>query len=218
MSSTVKTLVSKMLRTDPSARLSAKQAFNSPWIQQCAMDAVQDNSLSKQTLQSLSEFRSQGKMRQATLHYIASKMLTAQEIEELRVTFISLDVNGDGKISASELSAGFESFGLYDPQQMGAILRNCDADHNGFIEYTEFLAATFDWQMKLSQEQLEAAFLAYDVDASGCITIEELKRFIGDESLDDSVWEMIFKDADFNQDGVIDICEFKELMLAKNTH
>lgn len=206
-----------MLRTDPGTRLSAKQAFKSPWIQQCATGTVQDNALSKHTLQSLSEFRSQGKMRQATLHYIASKMLTAQEIEELREMFISLDVNGDGKISLSELSAGFESFGLYDPQQTAAIIQNCDADRNGFIEYTEFLVSTFNWQMSLSQERLEAAFLAYDVDASGSITIEELKRFIGDEALDDTVWEIIFKDADFNQDGVIDICEFKEIMLAKNS-
>lgn len=36
-----------------------------------------------------------------------------------------------------------------------------------------------------------------------------MKEFIGDDSITDNIWEMMFNEADLNKDGYIDIDEFK---------
>lgn len=53
----------------------------------------------------------------------------------------------------------------------------------------------------------------YDSDNSGDITIEELRHFIGDHSITEEAWGNLFNSIDFNQDGKIDIEDFKTLML-----
>ena len=156
VSSEAKALVRKMLTKDPATRPTAEEVLRSPWICTRAHAKVQDNQLATQTLQLLSTFQAQWKLRQATLNYIAAQLVSVQEVTDLRQIFLSLDTDGDGKLSIEELVAGFESSGI--GVDINQVLTNCDADGNGFIEYTEFLTATLNWQQALSHQRLEAAF------------------------------------------------------------
>ena len=71
---------------------------------------------------------------------------------------------------------------------MDQIINRVDADGNGFIDYTEFLVAAIDRGRLTSIELLEAAFSAFDTDASGAIDMKELKEVLGAEDIEDSVW------------------------------
>ena len=128
---------------------------------------------------------------------------------------MSMDRDKDGRLTKEEILAGYEMHELAIPENIHAIIRSCDADGSGFVDYTEFITAAMNWNSVLSEEKLEHAFSAYDTDGSGKISLEELKNFIGEEKYSDAVWEEILSEADTNGDGEIDLQEFKTLMLDK---
>lgn len=213
VSKEAKNLIKKMLMIEPALRYSAEQVYNDPWIQQRALSNIEDNELSAQVLSELANFSGKVKIRQATLQYIVCQMVTSREVEDLRKIFIELDLNGDGSISIQELEQGLNRVKLETSYNIQDILDQCDANLTGVIDYTEFLTATLNWKKSLSQERLEMAFQAYDTDKNGKISLEEMKEFIGDDNLEDEVWEELFKEADVNADGCIDLEEFKVIML-----
>lgn len=215
ISKEAKDLIQKMLCKDMEKRLSAMEAWNHPWVQTRAKGLVEDNPIDLKALKKLAGFRATSRLQQATLQYIASNLTASQQIEELRKAFISLDKNGDGHLSANELRLGYETISLSSSIKIDEILKNCDSDLNGLIDYNEFITATINWQKHLSHELLESAFKAYDKDKNGTISVNEIKMFLGGDGTElDSVWAKILSDADINGDGVIDLDEFKTIMLS----
>lgn len=64
-----------------------------------------------------------------------------------------------------------------------------DVDQDGFIDYSEFLRASMDSAKYASQKNLSEAFQRFDKDASGGISIGELKNTLqGEEVFEEEVW------------------------------
>mmetsp|Transcript_1656 Transcript_1656/g.1600 ORF Transcript_1656/g.1600 Transcript_1656/m.1600 type:complete len:97 (+) Transcript_1656:791-1081(+) len=92
-------------------------------------------------------------------------------------------------------------------------MERCDADGNGYIDYTEFIISTMDWENKLSMDKLRETFRAYDTDGSGAISIENLKNFFANDlSLNPEDFDEMLREGDINGDGIIDIEEFMQVM------
>lgn len=88
-----------------------------------------------------------------------------------------------------------------------------DIDGSGEIDYSEWLVATLSKQSLISEEKLQIAFKFFDKDASGSISIEELKEVLGAKRLvDDAVWNSLIKEIDADGNGEIDYQEFKAMM------
>ena len=209
-------LIEQMLTKDVVKRPSAEEAWSSDWVQNRSKGLVADNEVDSKALKKLSMFRANSRLQQATLQYIASHLTASQQIEDLRKAFVSIDKNGDGHLSVNELASGFDSISLSSSVKIEEILKRCDTDLNGMIDYNEFITATINWHKHLTQGILESAFKAYDKDRSGTISVSEIKQFLGGEGHDqDKVWTKILNEADANGDGVIDLEEFKTLMLSK---
>ena len=60
------------------------------------------------------------------------------------------------------------------------MLKAADANGDGTIDYTEFLAAAFQKDLLLSSQNLRAAFELFDKDGDGSISKDELKEVFGD--------------------------------------
>ena len=148
------------------------------------------------------------------MEYIADQLTVSKETENLRTAFISLDINGDGKLSLDELKSGFVSAG-FNQQDLYLIIESCDGDGNEHIDYSEFLTAAINWKKVLSKEKLESVFRTFDKDANGKISVDELKEFFGNagNSLDNQAWMEMIREADANGDGQIDMEELIKLML-----
>lgn len=62
-----------------------------------------------------------------------------QEAKQLRQCFDEADVDGDGQLSADEITMGFHRFGLMvHPEAVYDLMAICDTDHNGKVSFEEF--------------------------------------------------------------------------------
>ena len=92
------------------------------------------------------------------------------------------------------------------------IIEECDADGSDFIDYSEFLTATMNWQKNLSRKKIETAFRTFDVNGDEKIDLAELKGIIGG-ALNEDMYQEIMKEADANGDGWIDFKEFEQVCM-----
>ena len=103
-------------------------------------------------------------------------------------------------------------------KEVEIIFNNIDTDHNGYIEYEEFIRAAVDQDYFLSNNYLEFAFNYFDRDNSGELSIDEiLKRFMQNSKnqRDPKVEKEIkdnFNQIDINHDGSISYQEFCKMM------
>ena len=77
-----------------------------------------------------------------------------------------MHVNGDGKLSKDEIKNGYMTYfgkNLTD-EQIDDIFSQVDADGNGEIDYSEFVAATMNEKNLLSNNKLQTAFKIIDAD------------------------------------------------------
>lgn len=203
-------LINRLLHKDPSQRPSAEEVLSNPWFASYLLSNTRKINL--KSIENLQYFQCQTKIQQATLEYIVSHLVTNDEIKILKDTFMALDKNGDGKLSSEEIIDAVErnSNSLVEVE-VEAILKRCDSDHSGYIDYTEFLSASTDWKLFLCNKKLESAFRAFDLDGNGKIDMNELKEMIG--GVDDVAYNNIMCQNDKNGDGSIDFEEFKDICL-----
>ena len=89
-----------------------------------------------------------------------------------------------------------------------------DLNGNGELDYSEWLVATLKRSDMINTKKLKQAFTYFDKDASGKISLDELKEAMqgNGQELDDDVFRDIMAEGDENGDGEIDFEEFKNMM------
>ncbi|KAH0724185.1 hypothetical protein KY285_000051 [Solanum tuberosum] len=139
--------------------------------------------------------------------------------EELQQVFNKFDINGDGKISFSELGFIMASLGTAITEEEAIeMINEVDGDGDGFIDLCEFIELnTKNIDSDEVMENLKDAFSVFDVDKNGSISAEELQKVmksIGEECSLDECRKMI-GGVDCDGDGMIDFEEFKVMMIGK---
>ena len=140
------------------------------------------------------------------------------QVHEAIKLFNKIDINGDGQISKEELYIGLKDFlnisGKELKNKVDIIFNNIDTDHNGFIEYEEFIRAAVDQNYFLSTNYLRFAFDYFDRDKNGSISFDEIEEifFINDKNKKDSKARTqllkCFKESDTNGNGNLTFDEF----------
>eukprot|EP00475_Leptophrys_vorax_P045559 TRINITY_DN9499_c0_g1_i1.p2 TRINITY_DN9499_c0_g1~~TRINITY_DN9499_c0_g1_i1.p2 ORF type:complete len:186 (+),score=1.03 TRINITY_DN9499_c0_g1_i1:323-880(+) len=158
--------------------------------------------------------------------------LTAFEREELTDAFHRFDRDGDGRITADELSAVLRLLGVTaTDSELTAMMRRADMDGNGSIDLDEFLelnATAEQMEMEGSEgsddDVLREVFRVFDVDCNGYISAEELYRVMtcleGDEGARSTVTleecRAMIRKVDANGDGRVDFGEFQKMMRSRD--
>lgn len=157
-----KDLVSKML-VPADKRITAQQVLDHPWIKKFA-DKKEAAVVTPILTKNLKTFKGAQKVKKAVLTYLATQ-LSEKEIEPMKKLFLSIDANGDGRLSREEIQAGFK--GRSDEKELLEIMAAMDTDGSGFIDYNgkkhignilEFIAAAIGEEIYLNKDKLQQAF------------------------------------------------------------
>lgn len=212
-----KDLISSLLAPS-STRLTAHQALSHPWIQKYSQKQETTKCFLDLAVSNLQGFHKGSKLRDAVNTFIVSQCVSIADTKELRKVFKTMDKNGDGKLSKEELFEYFSgTMGREQAEEeVKRIMAEVDGDNSGFVDYTEFIKATFDYRKMANIQFLKRAFDLFDTNGSGTISAMELKKILaGGNVCEDSIWSEIIKKVDINGDGEIDFGEFEKIILKK---
>jgi calcium-binding protein CML len=138
--------------------------------------------------------------------------LAAQGVAELRAAFDFMDTDRDGRIGAEELRVGLRELGQhvgYD--EACKLIASVDADHDGVVDFAEFVRLLEPLPTGLDQEADEAeAFAVLDWDGDGYLTAPELMR--AQPGLPRVEAEQMVQAADVDGDGRLSLAEFRRAM------
>jgi calcium-dependent protein kinase len=209
VSNEAKDLINHMLAPEQD-RYNAEQVLAHPWFKNATNTPLVDLNFDPMFF---SDYVSGCPIKKISLLFIASR-LDENEIRNLKKIFQAFDKCKDGQISIEELKQGLTQLKTthFRPEEIFNLFKTIDADKNGRIDYTEFLAATLERQTYLKKERLYEAFTILDKDNNGHISKKELMEVLKTEKQQEKEIEAYIKAADKNGDGVIDYKEFLDLM------
>ena len=228
ISEEAKDLLKGLLQVNAKKRFSAKQALEHKWFQiektKSSLNAynVKNRQLNK-LIDNLMKYRSDNVLRCAVIALLVHNSIQLNQAHDAVKLFNQIDKNGDGKISKDELFNGLQSYKKdisFDElkKQVDIIFNNIDSDHNGYLEYEEFVRAAIDKDHFLSVNFLQFAFNYFDKDHDREITLEEVKNkfFLNDKNKNSlkaqDQLQKSFNEIDINGDGKLSFEEFAKMM------
>ncbi|CBN76109.1 n/a [Ectocarpus siliculosus] len=216
VSSEARSFIRHMMVKKPSGRYTAGQALQHSWIQGCKLSDEQrmlspaptvfEKEDHDRVVVSMKNFALYSKVKRTALMLVAYRS-KPEETKAMRSAFKAYDVDQNGRVSRAEFQKVLKKQGYSDAELVG-LFDEVDDDHDGFLHYTEFLAATLETGGKeMTDERLAEAFDLLDMDDSGSISKENLLEFLGKDSKGYDVTQLI-AEADEDGTGAINLHEF----------
>ena len=221
-------LIKKLLTYDPNQRINASEALNHNWfnrkefINENIVNII-DKDLAFQMIKNMQNYNKHDNILYcAVLAYLVHHNSNEKECIEAGKLFNILDLNNNGKIEKNELKKGMMEYWKLSKeeidQEIDIIYENIDTDHNGYIEYEEFIRAAVNPKIFISRNYLKFAFSYFDKDGSGDISFKEVKeRFMQNQEntnneLIEKLLKQNFDQIDINKDGTLSFDEFCHMM------
>lgn len=101
-----------------------------------------------------------------------------------------------------------------DYEEFSKLLTKIDSDRSGKIDYSEFINLTMERKKLLSRENLTITFRSLDLDNSGTLEIDELRKAFeaGGNKKTEGFWTQFIEQIDENKDGQVSLEEFINCM------
>ena len=195
-------------------RMTAEQALRHPWITNIEVPSP-CKEIFMPVLQSLRQFHCNNKLKEAVYAYIVSQCVTLEDTKQLKNVFLSIDKNGDGKISKEDLEVYYRKImGMEFPEEdVKEIMKAVDSDESGFIDYSEFIKACLGYKMANDVRLLKMAFKKFDLKGNGKFSLVEIKSILQDGTIhDEETWNSVFSQIETNLDGSIDYHRFIKML------
>ena len=223
LSNNAKDLIRKLLKYNPSERITAKEALNHPWFQTAEFKTTYkklnqiNNKEAMEMFKNLENYKSDNIIKCAVLAYLVHQNSNILPCLEATKLFNNIDLNHDGKLEINELEYAYTMYlgmNMSDAKKKSKIIfKNIDTDNNGYIESEEFIRACINPRLFNSTNYLKYAFDYFDTDRSGTISIEEIENKFYQNAKNKSIntkmqLKKLFDNIDINKDGQISFDEF----------
>jgi len=186
-----------LLVADPEKRPSALEALKHPWIE---MHRGARTHLGPEMVQSLAAYPSAPCWVRCCLFAIATRS-GVDDPQHFSEVFLGLDKDVDGIIVREEFAEALQILEGGDAIDVEAILDAADLDHNGGIDFTEFLAVC-SFSRYYSEPSLDSlmkkSFHALDDDRDDLLRVEEVRSVFRER--DAVLFESLPQDAPFGID------------------
>ena len=160
----------------------------------------------------------------ATRSTLTNRGLTEAETEEVREAFNLFDVDGSGRIDPRELKEAMISLGYTNNNAViSDMIADLDKDKDK-IDFDEFLniftlqIGAGDGTGGQSREDMAKIFNLFDVEETGYISLNQLKRIareLGETMSDAELLEMIER-ASSRDDGLVSLDDFCNILSKAN--
>ena len=221
-----KDLITRLLKYNPSDRITAKDALAHPWFQTNEFEKIyRVNTISANEainlINNLELYKSDNIIKCAVLAYLVHQNTNIKECVDASYLFTDIDLNKDGKLEKNELvSAYTKYYGLSQDQatiKANNVFQNIDTDNNGFIESEEFIRACINPNIFMDKKYLLTAFNYFDEDKNGNISVSEVeKKFYQSAKNQNENTKLklrnMFSQIDINNDGQISFDEFSKMI------
>mmetsp|Transcript_12260 Transcript_12260/g.28407 ORF Transcript_12260/g.28407 Transcript_12260/m.28407 type:complete len:153 (+) Transcript_12260:143-601(+) len=137
------------------------------------------------------------------------RALSKAETEEIRYAFQLFDTEGKGVILVKEIRDAME--GMDKAEELLVALPEDGSETLSLQDFTALLTN------RHGNDDMERVFFLFDTEKKGYISFQDLKRIasdLGETMTDDELQEMIDR-ADLNEDGKVNLEEFRTMMNKK---
>ncbi|SOV07150.1 probable CDC31 - spindle pole body component, centrin [Ustilago sp. UG-2017a] len=150
-------------------------------------------------------------------HRIDTAALTDEQRQEIKEAFELFDTDKDGAIDYHELKVAMRALGFdLKKAEVLKLLRDHDKTNSGLLEWEDFNQIMSEKiASRDPMEEIRKAFALFDDDATGKISLRNLKRVAKElgEALDDDELQAMIDEFDLDQDGEINENEFIQIMM-----
>ncbi|EST10138.1 EF-hand domain pair [Kalmanozyma brasiliensis GHG001] len=155
--------------------------------------------------------------RMANSHHHIEAALTDEQRQEIKEAFELFDTDKDGAVDYHELKVAMRALGFdLKKAEVLKLLRENDKTNSGLLEWEDFNRIMSEKiASRDPMEEIRKAFALFDDDATGKISLRNLKRVAKElgETLDDDELQAMIDEFDLDQDGEINENEFVQIMM-----
>ena len=220
-----KDLINKLLEKDIKKRINAETTLNHIWFDifksKEILNDIQDKDTIKRFVQNLKSYKSTSIIQETALAYLVHNYPDLEEVVNACKLFGKIDVNGNGKITLDDLNKGLSKLLKKDNMMDDAkqIFNNLDTNGSNYLEYEQFVRASINKKIFLSDEALKMAFKFFDKENKSKITFESIlimfKNCINKDTNinpEDELRKMLISIGVNNNDLSIDFKTFSQLI------
>ena len=168
-----------MLNKDPEQRISAEDCLNHPWFTAQDVEHAHEalaHSDKMMVLKRIKNFRQPKRLQIEALSFLVNQVDTSTfDFAKLRNAFRTLDEDNSGTLTINEIRTAFNELNMPE-EEINQIFQRIDFNHDGEINYTEFLAVTVDRRKAITENNMLFAFHHFDIDNTGFITTQNLEE------------------------------------------
>jgi len=177
--------VQRLLRADPSRRMTAMQALNHPWI---ARHTPLQTGLTADLVRSMADYSSMPLFLRCCLFIIMARSGGAEQ-GRVGAAFADADADGSGLVSLEELVDAFQGASVcgWGASRVDAstVLAGCDLGGTGRLSLTEFAAACSFTRLGRNIERLaDLSFAALDSDREDQVWMSDVRALFPGQTLE----------------------------------
>lgn len=215
VSNEAKDLITKML-CEQNRRISAKEVLEQEWLFKKDNNSTPNSNTLKLTYDKMVKYADLNIFQKSVIFYTTFN-LSNEDTSLLATIFKSLDINNDGVLTFEEMKNAIHNNLILrnkiNIKQLNFVFSCIDVDNNSLLNYTEFIAAIYEYNKKMGKKQLLQCFRNFDMDHSGQISFDNLLQIIIPQTEEQKKYlYKLYQTLDKNGDNGIDFEEFVNAM------